>query len=169
MNTRLEQFLSAENLSQSQFADSIKVARASVSHILAGRNKPGWDFLTSMMKHYPNLNLEWLMTGSGKMYKSASEKPSIPEKSDKTEEYPDLFSSVSQAPVRVQSPVVHQSPDSSYSFQKLPEADNSRPVGGFSQEKRQDLPQSPIQVIDNQRKIAKIMVFYDDNTFIEIK
>ena len=72
MNTRLEQFLSAENLSQSQFADTIKVARASVSHILAGRNKPGWDFLTSMMKHYPNLNLEWLMTGSGKMYKSAS-------------------------------------------------------------------------------------------------
>ena len=69
MNNRLEQFLAAENISRSQFADTINVARASVSHILAGRNKPGWDFLTSMMKHYPNLNLEWLLNGTGKMYK----------------------------------------------------------------------------------------------------
>ncbi|MGM9743545.1 MAG: hypothetical protein ACI3ZC_10850 [Candidatus Cryptobacteroides sp.] len=169
MNTRLEQFLSAENLSQSQFADTIKVARASVSHILAGRNKPGWDFLTSMMKHFPDLNLEWLMTGNGKMYKSASMKPVTPEKTDKAEEYPGLFSSVSPSPARMQSQDEHQVPDRSYSFQKLTETENSRQEAEFSREKRQDLPQSPIQVIDNQRKIAKIMVFYDDNTFIEIK
>ena len=51
MNTRLQQFLSAENISQSQFADTIGVARASVSHILAGRNKPGFDFLVGMSQH----------------------------------------------------------------------------------------------------------------------
>ena len=45
MNIRLQQFLSAENLSQAQFADIIGVARASVSHIIAGRNKPGFDFI----------------------------------------------------------------------------------------------------------------------------
>ena len=50
MNTRLEQFLAAENISQSQFADTIDVARASVSHILAGRNKPGWDFLNTLIE-----------------------------------------------------------------------------------------------------------------------
>ena len=68
MNKRLEQFLKAENISQSQFADSIGVARASVSHILAGRNKPGFDFLVSMSRQYPALNLEWLITGKGKMF-----------------------------------------------------------------------------------------------------
>ena len=73
MNTRLQQFLAAENITRSQFADTINVARASVSHILAGRNKPGWDFITSMMKHYPNLNIEWLLSGTGKMYKTASD------------------------------------------------------------------------------------------------
>ena len=71
MNKRLEQFLAAENISQSQFADSIGVARASVSHILAGRNKPGFDFIESMSRHYPTLNIEWLILGNGKMYKSA--------------------------------------------------------------------------------------------------
>lgn len=82
MNNRLEQFLAAENISRSQFADTINVARASVSHILAGRNKPGWDFLTSMMKHYPNLNLEWLLNGTGKMYKSPAALPSRDEEDD---------------------------------------------------------------------------------------
>ena len=73
MNYRLQQFLSAENLSQAQFADIIGVARASVSHIIAGRNKPGFDFIYSMTANFPNLNVEWLVTGRGKMYKTQTD------------------------------------------------------------------------------------------------
>jgi len=62
--------MNAENLTQSQFADSIGVARASISHILSGRNKPGFDFIENIARKYPNLNLEWLITGKGKMYGS---------------------------------------------------------------------------------------------------
>ena len=69
MNKRLQQFLSAENISQSQFAEIIGVAKASVSHIVAGRNKPGFDFIESMARHFPKLNLEWLVSGRGRMYK----------------------------------------------------------------------------------------------------
>lgn len=78
MNKRLQQFLSAENLSQSQFADSIGVARASVSHILAGRNKPGFEFMESMARRFPALNLDWFITGKGRMYTSGYQ-PSLPE------------------------------------------------------------------------------------------
>lgn len=73
MNSRLQQFLSAENLTQAQFADSIDVARASISHILAGRNKPGFEFIENLARHYPALNIEWFITGKGRMYKSAPE------------------------------------------------------------------------------------------------
>ena len=73
MNRRLLQFLQAENLTQTQFADTLSVARGSVSHILSGRNKPGYDFLESLLLHYPNLNLEWLLTGKGKMYHDSRE------------------------------------------------------------------------------------------------
>ena len=69
MNKRLQQFLNAENISQSQLADTLDVARAGVSHIIAGRNRPGFDFLESMALHYPQLSMEWLLTGKGKMYK----------------------------------------------------------------------------------------------------
>lgn len=63
--------MQAENITQSQFADTLNVARGSVSHILAGRNKPGYDFLESLLLHYPSLNLDWLMTGKGRMYRDA--------------------------------------------------------------------------------------------------
>lgn len=75
MNTRLQQFLAAENITQAQLADSLQVARAGVSHIIAGRNKPSYDFLTTLMTHYPRLNIEWLMFGKGKMYKDAAPDP----------------------------------------------------------------------------------------------
>ena len=70
MNRRLLQFLQAESITQTQFADTLGVARGGVSHILAGRNKPGYDFLESLLLHYPQLNLEWLLTGKGRMYKN---------------------------------------------------------------------------------------------------
>ena len=79
MNRRLLQFLQAENITQSQFADILNVARGSVSHILSGRNKPGYDFMESLLLHYPNLNLDWLLTGKGKMYKDGAEEPSLPQ------------------------------------------------------------------------------------------
>jgi transcriptional regulator with XRE-family HTH domain len=68
MNRRLLQFLQAENITQTQLADTLSVARGSVSNILSGRNKPGYDFLESLILHYPQLNLEWLVSGKGKMY-----------------------------------------------------------------------------------------------------
>lgn len=61
MNKRLEKFLAAENLSQTQFAESIGVARAGVSHLLSGRNKPSYDFIEAVMQKYPALNMEWLI------------------------------------------------------------------------------------------------------------
>ena len=82
MNKRLQQFLSAENITQSQFADRIGVTKASVSHILSGRNKPGFDFIENMAACYPNLNLDWLIGGKGRMYKGtepAVAAPQVPE------------------------------------------------------------------------------------------
>lgn len=61
MNSRLQRFLDAENITQSQLAEKLGVAKASISHILAGRNKPGFDFIQSMAQCYPDMNLDWLI------------------------------------------------------------------------------------------------------------
>lgn len=73
MNRRLLQFLAAENITQTQLAETLDVAKASVSNILAGRNRPGYDFIESLMLHYPALSIEWLITGKGRMYRSEAD------------------------------------------------------------------------------------------------
>ncbi len=69
MDKRLQQFLDAENISQAQLAETLGVARAGISHILSGRNKPGFDFLEAMAVHFPQISMDWLLTGKGRMYK----------------------------------------------------------------------------------------------------
>ena len=143
MNTRLQQFLAAENISQSVFADTIGVARASVSHILAGRNKPGFEFIESMGRCFPALNLEWLITGKGKMYKGEQSK--ISEHAD-SEAIPDLFS-----PLPELETVAEPSP------QPAPSLPKENTLGKQS------------KTINNQRAISRIIVLYSDGSYQELK
>ena len=53
------------NLSPSQFADRTGIQRASVSHILSGRNKPSLEVMLKIYESFPGLSMEWLMTGKG--------------------------------------------------------------------------------------------------------
>lgn len=69
MNSRLQQFLDLEQLTPSRFADILGVQRSGLSHILSGRNKPGYDFMFKLTQKFPQINIEWLLTGKGKPYK----------------------------------------------------------------------------------------------------
>lgn len=69
MNNRLQQFLDLENLSPARLADMLGVQRSGVSHILSGRNKPGYDFIHKLLTKFPSLSADWFLTGKGKPYK----------------------------------------------------------------------------------------------------
>ena len=56
-----------EALKSSKLADNIGVNRATISHILSGRNKPSIDFLQKLLSSYPELNANWLISGVGDM------------------------------------------------------------------------------------------------------
>lgn len=156
MNTRLTQFLSAENITQSQFADTLGVARASISHIMAGRNKPGYEFITSLIKCYPNLNIEWLLLGKGKMYKTTevSESPiedDIPENlfAPRQEVKPILQAEQAPLPRQEISQVVPQAAPQPV-----------QPVAAAQPE-----PKAP----SANKTILKVIAFYTDGTFQELK
>jgi transcriptional regulator with XRE-family HTH domain len=70
MKDRILHFLALENLTPTRFADVIGVQRSGMSHILAGRNKPSFDFIEKMLLAFPNLSAEWLLLGKGEAYKS---------------------------------------------------------------------------------------------------
>ena len=67
MHSRLKYWMEMEALKSSKLADIIGVNRATISHILSGRNKPSIDFLQKLLSNYPELNANWLISGVGYM------------------------------------------------------------------------------------------------------
>ena len=67
MNKRFQKWLDYNNINSNKLAEKINVSRATISHIISGRNKPSVDFLHKILKKYPDLNLNWLVTGVGSM------------------------------------------------------------------------------------------------------
>ena len=76
MNRRLQHFLAAEQLTPTQFAESLGIQKSRLSHILSGRNKPGFDFIEKFISTFPGVNIEWFINGTGKMYKETTPAPS---------------------------------------------------------------------------------------------
>ena len=68
MQERLKEILKNEHLTSAQFADKIGVQRSSISHILSGRNKPGFEFIQKILLSFPAIDANWLITGHGSIY-----------------------------------------------------------------------------------------------------
>ena len=70
MKEQLNKLMEAEGLTPARFADEIGVQRSSISHILSGRNKPSYDFISKILSRFSGINAEWLITGKGSMIKA---------------------------------------------------------------------------------------------------
>ncbi len=67
MNKRFKLWLESQNLNANSLSKLVDLNRSSISHIVNGRNKPSIDMLEKILSIYPNLNLNWLITGFGSM------------------------------------------------------------------------------------------------------
>ena len=81
---RLKFLINQKKLSNAELAEKIGIQKSTVSHLLSGRNKPGFDFLNNLAKAYPDINLRWLITGEGEPLADIS--PTLPEKPPKANE-----------------------------------------------------------------------------------
>lgn len=86
MKNRVIQLINSEGLTSSKFADTIGVQRSSISHILSGRNNPSLDFVQKILTSFPSIDPNWLISGSGNMYKSQNSPSLFQEK--ETEQLP---------------------------------------------------------------------------------
>lgn len=67
ISTRIKELRREKKLSQVQFSKLIKVSQASVSQYENGSRSPDSAFLSKICEHL-NVNLNWLLTGSGPMF-----------------------------------------------------------------------------------------------------
>jgi len=65
MRERLEELMKLLNLNPTQFANAIGVQRATLQHILSGRNEPSLKIIMAIHTSFPDVELEWLLNGKG--------------------------------------------------------------------------------------------------------
>jgi len=149
MHDRLKQFLTMEGLSPARFAEIMGIQRSGISHLLSGRNRPSFEFLEKIMTAYPDINPEWLILGKGRPYKS--DRP-LPENASKS----DLFTEIPESGTAEETEIVAD-------FQEI---EDENTVEHRPENPKFDLP-SAVTPSVKAKKIARIIVFFNDGTYEE--
>lgn len=127
-----------KNLTASQFAEEIGVQRATMSHIVNGRNNPSLDIVSRILKCYPEIDPLWLINGVGEMH------------------------------VHKEEPVLQYAPNTAKNPMEGPGTLENRKefiVDGHINHTENINNEQLMSFSAVPKKISKIMVFYSDNTF----
>lgn len=166
--SRIKIFMNYLNIANSQFADSCRIPRPTISQILNGRNKKISDELISKIHEtYPSLSVLWLMFGEGEMLIDSNIKTSEPQNdalidfNDNATSEVEGFMQTLDFSTSPTDPILQKNPDPDISAK---EDDNGIFIG------KKDITQEPQKTsisfnTDNSKKIVNIMVFYSDNSF----
>jgi transcriptional regulator with XRE-family HTH domain len=130
MKDRIQKILQDYSISSTKLADKLNVQRSSISHILSGRNKPGYEFIQKLLKNYPEINARWLILGKGSMYVNDNQ--------------PTLPFSESTGSTTPREKDIRSEPHTEYQIRNSQEGKLSK-----------------------QKKIKKIVMFFDDHSFEE--
>ena len=149
MKERLRRFMSAEVMNSTQLANELNIQASGISHILSGRNKPSYDFVTKLLTKFPNLNPDWLILGKGPMHRDEIR----PSKKDIT------TASIPGTPQHSSSPTLPTD--------ELPslfdDSSNNEESENFA-----EVENSHIEEISNKntnKKIERIVILYSDGSF----
>ena len=164
---RIELLMKCYELTSSQFADRTGIQRASVSHIISGRNKPSLEVMQKIYEAFPELDLKWLMTGVGEepvAGRYGANDAAMPENSLFAQQLPELrtVTSVAQAAQPTQTSQVAQ-----YAASQEPEQPAVRPQQAPKLIERQRKPVVPKMRQQSvvERRIKEIRIFYTDGTY----
>lgn len=150
MKDRLLAFMQYEGLTALRLSELLGVQPSSISHILSGRNKPGFDFIDKFIRRFPNVNIEWLVSNQGQMLKDEM--------------------SVEVTPVGTDSQSLFDSASASVALPSIPEQIS---LATHEQQHRSEekpvAPQTPARntTAENWKseEIDRIMIFYKDKSF----
>jgi len=152
MYNQIKQLIEEKGLRASSFADKIKVSRGTISHILSGRNSPNNDTIQKIIKCFPDISSDWLVRGEGPMYNR--ERNLMSHVSSSHPKPADLFDMTNIVESALEEKPTYE-PPSQKSEAKKPENKVNPPI-------IQDINQSNYFV----KKIDKIIIFFNDNTFM---
>lgn len=143
MKDRIKLIMEKENLTPAKFADRLQINRAIISHILNGRNNPSLDVVTKILSEMNYINTEWLINGTGNMYKEGFSGVS-------PSGGPDLFNQIE--PDTAKAAEIIEKPKEI----GLRQLNNDHQIS-------ENKSVEPVKT--NDRKITQIIIYYNDHTF----
>ncbi|MBL6963399.1 MAG: helix-turn-helix transcriptional regulator [Bacteroidetes bacterium] len=166
LTSRIKDILEMLNLNPSQLADQIGINRSRLSHILTGRNNPSLEIIQGILKQYPQINPDWLLSGQGEFYREGNTLATdIKESEDEMEkESPteDLFSYQ-----RTENKQILKSQPSDLKDKPSQVIDNENSKGekGPDQRERGKVDEMIENMHDKRVRIKLIAVLYENNEY----
>lgn len=154
MREKLLDLMKNEGLKSSQLADMLGINPAGISHILAGRNKPGFDLLQKILRRFPRINPDWLILDTGPMYRDAEALPPTPDHAD--------------TPIRSSTATAHLSERPDAGGDLFTHADdNPHAADRILPAASDPIPTRPEAAHSGNRtaSVERVVIFYDDRTF----
>lgn len=151
MRERILEFIASENITAAEFADRIGVQRSSVSHVLNGRNNPGFAFIQKILETFPEVNSRWLLTGEGQMRENADDKKKF------VKDNGNLFSTAARE------------------IPTIPVKEELAPIGisniqhTENQQENLATTASKQHSKENEKTVTRVLIFYDDHTFEDFR
>lgn len=140
-------------MNQQAFSQFTKISTASLSGILNGRTKPTLNTVEAIRSSFPNVNIDWLMFGTGPMFTDGdAPKASSSTQESSTQAGAEPSLDFGNDEVLRSEPSLQDSMDDS-SYRRVVSTPNKNIIPAI---KYLDKP---------QRQITEIRVYFDDLTF----
>ncbi len=161
-----------EGLTAVKFAEIMEVQPSSISHLLSGRNKPNFEFISRILLRFPELNPDWIINGQGRVYKSKTTEPS----GEVTNEKPDKVTDVIP-PIRQESSAISGKEQVLDLFNNNSESivDSEDTASVTSVNIKKETMEEPKAESEDQelpkkepsKNIARVILFFEDGSFEE--
>ncbi len=71
MKEKIKYIMESEGLSTTRMAEALEIQPSAISHLVSGRNKPGYDLIQRILRRFPRVNPDWLLLDSQEPYRGA--------------------------------------------------------------------------------------------------
>ncbi|MBQ0073301.1 MAG: helix-turn-helix transcriptional regulator [Prevotella sp.] len=173
MKDRIRQLMDAQHMNQQSFSSFTGISSASLSSIFTGRTRPTLNHVDAIIAKFPTLNTDWLLTGSGGMFRTAGENSSAA--SDEAAVPSGTNSGNSSSPsdntffgsanMSVEPSLFNDHNNAGRATAATPMGNRNNPTSfQFSSDSRQMANNNNV-ITTPPRKITEIRIFYDDQTW----
>lgn len=167
MKDRLAQFLKLENLTAVKFAEIMEVQPSSISHLLSGRNKPNFDFISRLLLRFPDLNPSWIINGIGEVHKSKIEQSGPKTAEESIEQVTSVNQELNHTPEKCVTDVKQLN----LSDLKSP-IETNRPEMNVVTDVNAENPNvessvKSTRLPSEEKRVARVILFFDNGSFEE--